>query len=81
VMTDDAVRGGDPETNARIAMSILQGDPVPGRDIVLANAGMGIFVAGKAVDLATGTRMAAEAIDSGRALKKLRSLVEFTARA
>lgn len=81
VMTDDAIRGGDPATNARIALSILQAEPVPGRDIVLANAGMGIFVAGKAADLAAGTRMAAEAIDSGRALAKLRSLVEFTARA
>lgn len=80
-VSGDAVRGGDPEHNARITLSILQGEPVPGRDIVLANAGMGIFVAGKASDLSTGARMAAEAIDSGRALATLRHLVEFTNRA
>lgn len=77
----DAVKGGDPEANARIALSILHAEPVPGRDIVLANAGMGIFVAGKAADLTTGTRLAAEAIDSGRALATLKALVEFTNRA
>lgn len=81
VAPHDAVRGGDADHNARIAMSILQGEPVPGRDIVLANAGMGIFVAGKARDLAGGTRLAAEAIDSGRALATLRHLVEYTNRA
>jgi anthranilate phosphoribosyltransferase len=80
-MPHDAVRGGDPDTNARIALSILQAEPVPGRDIVLANAGMGIFVAGKAPDLTSGARLAAEAIDSGRALATLRALVEFTNRA
>jgi anthranilate phosphoribosyltransferase len=80
-MTPDAVRGGDPEANARIALSILQAEPVPGRDIVLANAGLGIFVSGKAPDLVTGARMAAEAIDSGRALAKLRLLVEYTNKA
>ena len=42
---------------------------------------MGIFVAGKAPDLTTGTRLAAEAIDSGRALATLKALVEFTNRA
>ena len=75
-----ATRGGDPNENAVIAMSILNGEPVPGRDIVLANAALGIHVAGRAGDLKEATRLAEESIDSGRARRTLKNLIEFTQR-
>jgi anthranilate phosphoribosyltransferase len=73
----EATRGGGPEENAAIARSILGGEPAPGRDVVIANAAMGIHVAGKAGDLREAAAMAAESIDSGRALNALKHLVEF----
>jgi anthranilate phosphoribosyltransferase len=75
-----ASHGGDPAENAAIAMSILNGEPAPGRDVVLANAALGIHVAGKAADLKEATRLAEESIDSGRARSTLQHLVEFTQR-
>ena len=41
------------------------------------NAGAGLFVAGKALDMAAGIALAAEMIDSGKAYRKLE---EFVAR-
>ncbi len=61
-------------------MRILDGEPVPGRDIVLANAALGIHVAGKAGDFKEATNVAAESIDSGRARQTLKNLIEFTQR-
>jgi anthranilate phosphoribosyltransferase len=73
-----ATKGGAPEENAAIAVSILAGEPVPGRDVVIANAAMGIHVAGKAADFREAALMAGESIDSGRARIVLKRLVEFS---
>ena len=62
-----ALVGGDAQLNSAIAMSILGGEPGPGRDVVLLNAGAALFVAGRAIDVAEGIELAAEAIDSGSA--------------
>jgi len=74
----NASRGGDPQENASIARSILNGEPAPGRDLVIANAALGIHVAGKANDLKEAAIIARESIDSGRAKKVLKRLVEFS---
>lgn len=76
--TIDAIRGGDKETNAAIALSILRGIASPSRDIVIANAAMGLYVAGKASTLPEGKDMAEESIDSGNAMKKLQQLINMT---
>ncbi len=72
-----AVRGGTPEENAAIAMRILNGEKFPSRDVVIANAAFGIYVAGKAADLKEAGVKAAESIDSGRALRSLKNLINF----
>lgn len=72
--------GGTPEENAGIAMRVLRAEPGPYRDIVLANAALGLYVAGKSQDLPGGTARAAESIDSGRALAMLEKLKEHTNR-
>ena len=67
----ESVRGGNKDDSAAIALSIFNGEEGPKRDIVLMNSAVALIVAGKAEDFKTGLNMAAEAIDSGRALKKL----------
>jgi anthranilate phosphoribosyltransferase len=68
------LRGGSPEDNARIGMAILKGEPGPKRDTVLMNAGMALWVAGRASDLQQGIEQATESLDSGRAFHVADSL-------
>ncbi len=74
-----ALSGGDAQQNAAITMGVLSGTRGPQRDIVLLNAAAAIVVAGVAADLKTGLQVAADTIDSGAALAKLRGLQGFTA--
>lgn len=75
----DAITGGSPEQNAAVVRAVLDGaDRGPARDVILANAGAAILVAGGAADLATGVARAVEAIDSGAAAGVLSSLVTLT---
>ena len=76
----DGMQGGDAETNARIALDILNGKKGPATDVVVANAAAGLYVAGAADSLKACAEMAMEAIASGAALKKLEHLREFTNR-
>lgn len=75
----DDLKGGDPGTNANIVRSVLEGEPGPRRDIVVANAAAALLVAQRASDLKSAVSVAAESIDSGSARRKLESVVEFTA--
>ena len=69
--------GGSPEENAEITLSILRGEERGAkRAITVLNAGAAIYAADAARDLKEGIRMACDSIDSGRALKKLKLLVE-----
>lgn len=70
--------GGDAMDNATIIRKILHGEEGPYRNVVLANAGACIYVAGKASSLQEGVHRAAQAIDSGRALAKLEQLIQET---
>ena len=74
----EELRGGDAKGNAAIVRDILAGAAGPKRDIVLLNAAYGLVAAGKAATLADGLRLAAEAIDSGRALAQLEKLAAMT---
>ena len=65
--TPEDLAGGDAEASARIARSVLAGDPGPARDIVVLNAGAALDVAGLAPDLRGGLELAAASIDEGRA--------------
>lgn len=74
----EAMIGGDPLTNAEIVRRVLQGAPGAHRDVVLANAGACVYVAGLADNIREGVAIAAEAIDSGKALNKLEQLIQTT---
>lgn len=74
----ESLRVDDCEQAKSMLLSVLENVPGPARDIVLLNAGAAIYVAGKAETLAQGVGKAAQAIESGAALDKLRQLIEFT---
>ena len=72
------LRGGDATANAVIVRAILEGERGPRRDIVLLNSAFALVAAGITGSVADGMSRAAEAIDSGRALKQLEMLVEIS---
>lgn len=69
------IQGGDLANNIGICFQILRGNKGTKRDIVLLNSSAGIFVGGKAENIAEGIEIAEEAIDSGAALRRLKDLV------
>jgi anthranilate phosphoribosyltransferase len=61
------ITGGDAAKNAAMARSVLDGEKGGTRAAILMNAGAACYIAGLAPDLREGARLAADAIDSGRA--------------
>ena len=70
--------GGDAKENAKITLSILNGEKGPRRNAVLLNSAAGLYVAGKVESLREGVSLAAEIIDSGKALEQLEKFIECT---
>ena len=70
--------GGLPEENAQITRDILAGAQGPKRNAVLLNAGASLYIGGKAASFADGVKLAAELIDSGKALQTLEKLIELS---
>lgn len=74
----ETLRGGDRDKNCEIASAILHGAAGPARDIVLVNAAAALLASGIVAEIREGMRLAAGAIDSGRAWAKVQALVAFT---
>lgn len=72
------VAGGDAQTNADIIGRVFKGEKGAYREIVLANAGACIYVSGVCSTLPEGVKLAEEAIDSGKADRKLQELIQYT---
>jgi len=73
--------GGDARENAATLEGILVGKITgPKSDMVIANAGGGFVAAGLAYDLKDGIQLARQAMESGRALEKLRALQNYKPR-
>jgi len=72
--------GGDARENAKITLSILNGEKGPKRNAVLLNSAAGFYVAGRVDSLKDGVKLAEEVIDSGKALKQLEKFIEVTNR-
>lgn len=70
--------GGTPEENAEITLSILKGEKGAKRNAVLLNAGASLYIGGKAETMKEGVNLAAEIIDSGKALKTLEKFIEVS---
>ena len=74
----EALRGGDATANARITKDVLTGQNGACRQIVLLNAALAIVAGEKAGSLKEGIQVAADAIDSGAARKKLQALIALS---
>jgi len=74
----EAVRGGTPAENAAKIRAILDGATGPPRDIVVVNAAAALVAAGIAPNFSEGAHLAAKALSTGAAKKKLTELIEFT---
>ena len=72
--------GGTPAENAAITRAILSGEKGHRRNAVLLNAGAGLYLNGRADSLAGGVKLAAELIDSGRAMATLEKVIEVSNR-
>jgi anthranilate phosphoribosyltransferase len=72
------ITGGDVQDNVRITREILSGGNGARRTVTLLNAGAGIYAADAAGSIEEGIAIAAEAIDSGKALAKLEQLIAKT---
>ena len=78
--TKEELKGGTPEENAEITRAILNGEKGPKRDAVLLNAGAALYIGGKAESMKEGVALAAELIDSGKAMETLEKLIEVSNR-
>jgi anthranilate phosphoribosyltransferase len=74
----EELAGGDALANAQMAMDILMGKDGGRRKVVLLNSALAIVAGEKAENIRDGIELAAEGIDSGAALKKLRALNELS---
>lgn len=74
----DDLRGGTPQENAALTLGILQGEKGHRRNAVLMNAGAALYIGGKAESINAGILLAAELIDSGKAMETLHKLIEIS---
>ena len=74
------LKGGTPEENAKLTIAILQGEKGHKRNAVLLNAGAALYIGGKAESMKEGIALAADLIDSGKALETLNKLIEVSNR-
>lgn len=70
--------GGDPFTNALIARCILSGEKGPKRDVVLLNAAVCLYMTYNNITLRECVRLAAETIDSGKAMEQLNKFIKLS---
>ena len=78
--TREDLKGGTPEENAQITLDILNGKKGHKRNAVLINTGAALYIGGKADSIKDGIALAAELIDSGKALETLRRFIEVSNR-
>lgn len=74
----EELHGGSALESAGIVRSVLQGKKGAVRDVVLLNSGAALYVSGKADTIEQGMRLAAQSVDTGKALEKLDQLVQMT---
>jgi anthranilate phosphoribosyltransferase len=77
----EAIEGGGPLQNAELLRNVFAGEgPVALRDLICAQAGAGLYVAGLAASMRQGVEQAALAIDEGDAAARVGAFVEATRR-
>jgi anthranilate phosphoribosyltransferase len=74
----ETLRGGNAPENAELIREVLKGQPGPRRDVAVMNAAAALVASGIAANFQHGAQLAANAISSSLAQKKLAALVAFT---
>ncbi|NPD19170.1 anthranilate phosphoribosyltransferase [Alterinioella nitratireducens] len=77
----EAILGGTPEENGVAFSALLSGEGGAYRDAVLLNSAAALLIAGKVDSLPDGAELAAQSIDSGRALTAVETLARITSAA
>jgi anthranilate phosphoribosyltransferase len=67
----ETLRGGDAAENAALIREVLEAQPGPRRDIAVINAAAALVASGIAANFQDGAQLAAKAISSGLAQKKI----------
>ncbi|MCX6021956.1 MAG: anthranilate phosphoribosyltransferase [Chloroflexi bacterium] len=73
-----AILGGTPAENAVVLRDVLSGAPGAIHDMVVLNAAAALVVGDAVKDMIEGVALAKESITSGRAIRKLSSLIQIT---
>lgn len=76
----ESIRVQNAQESKAIILDVLNGKPGAARDIVLLNSGAAIYVAGIVDSVQAGIQKAAQVIDDGAAMGKLRQLIELSAK-
>jgi anthranilate phosphoribosyltransferase len=76
----DYIKVKSVEESAKVAMSVLKGEPSPALDMVLLNSAFGVFVSGVANDLKTALEVAKDSIKGGKAQRKLSEFIDLSKR-
>lgn len=84
LVTEEDLKGGTPEINARVVQELVSGKTGPVRDAVLLNAAGALtayhgFSGDLAADLGSNLEHAAEVVESGKAAELLQRWIEFSA--
>lgn len=74
----ESLKGGTPKDNAKSLTELLDGAPGAYRDIVLLNSAAALIIGDKVNDLEAGAKVAAAAIDDGRAKTTLAKFAAIT---
>lgn len=74
-VSHQALAASNPAESAAIIRRLLNGEPGPCRDTVIAGTAAALLLVGKAASLSEGANQAGRAIDGGAAKEKLQSLL------
>jgi anthranilate phosphoribosyltransferase len=74
----EELEGGTPQENAQITRDVLSGAQGPRRDAVLLNSAAAIHIARPEISIEEGITIAADTIDSGKALAQLEQFIKLS---
>lgn len=78
VYDNQEIEGGDAKDNAKILLSVLNGEPGAYLDTVLFNAAIALFATGNVNSIKDGVEVAKDSVFSGNAKARLDALVQYS---
>lgn len=78
VYDNQKIEGGDAKVNAKILLSVLNGEPGAYLDTVLFNAAIALFATGNVDSIKDGVEVAKDSVFSGNAKARLNALVQYS---